>query len=220
MSATITLARQESTGKISYINDVIKEQHTGFFCVGCCKRMIAIKSVARKKDWHFRHSEETMCTGGRDAALHNFAVQILLENTAINISKKLQIDYTEPRKEVTIFGKRSDVTVKYQNEDVHFEVFVTHDLVQEKIDLYKSNKIKCIRIDLSDKTLLTAPPENIINAVLNQTKNKTEIYWEDKKQNETDFYWEQLLFLATAFIGIHYFKKQFSKSKRKYSKKY
>ena len=30
------------------------------------------------------------------------------------------------------------------NEDVHFEVFVTHDLEQQKIDVYKTNKIKIL----------------------------------------------------------------------------
>ena len=180
MSATITLAKQESTGRTLHINDVLKEQRTDFYCVGCGKEMIVVKSEARKKDWHFRHSEETLCTGNRDAALHNFAVQVLMENAAISISKKLRIPYSDPKKEIAVFGKRSDVTVKYDNEDVHFEVFVTHDLDKGKIDIYKTNKVKCVRIDLSDPELLAAPPEKIKEAVLYQYKNKTFVYWQDE----------------------------------------
>jgi predicted RNA-binding Zn-ribbon protein involved in translation (DUF1610 family) len=220
MSATITLAKQESTGRVLHINDVLKEQRTGFYCVGCGKEMIVVKSEARKKEWHFRHSEETLCTGSRDTALHNFAVQLLMDNSGITISKKLQIAYSDQRKEITVFGKRSDVAVKYENEDVHFEVFVTHDLDKEKIDIYKNNKIKCVRIDLSEPELLTAPPEKIKEAVLNQYKNKTVIYWQDEivkpyESNESDFSWKHVLIVVGAFIGLRFLYNHFFKPKRR-----
>ena len=176
MSATISLAKQESTGVVQHINEVDKQEGFVFICVGCGKEMIVVKSKPRKRDWHFRHAIESNCTGGKDTALHDYAVQILTENEAITIRKDLHISYSNPRKEVTVFGKRSDVTVTHENEDVHFEVFVTHDLGQEKIDTYKTNKIKCVRIDLSNPELLTASPDVIKETVLTQQKNKTIIY--------------------------------------------
>ncbi len=87
--------------------------------------MIIVKSKAMKKEWHFWHSEKTLCTGSRDTALHNYAMQVLMERKVIMITKKLSITYIEPRREVVILGMRSDVAVKYENEDVHFEIFVS-----------------------------------------------------------------------------------------------
>ena len=62
---------------------------------------------------------------------------------------------------------------------MHFEVFVTHDLSKEKIQFFEDNKIKCVRIDLSNPDLLTASQETIKNKVLNQYHNKILIYWEN-----------------------------------------
>ena len=217
MSATITLAKQESTGRILHINDILKNQRTGFYCVGCGKEMIVVKSEARKKEWHFRHSEETLCAGSRDTALHDFAVQVLMENAAISISKKLQIAYSDPRKEITVFGKRSDVTVKYENEDVHFEVFVTHDLDKEKIDIYKANNIKCVHIDLSHPVWLTASPEEIKEAVLSFHKNKTIIYWKNEPltENQQNISLGNIILGIAALIGLGFLIKRLSGKRRR-----
>lgn len=149
MSATIAIARDILTGKIIHIDNVDKTLNTEFECCECRKKLSPVKTEARAKDWHFRHLQTADIAKCRSRALHDFAVQVVMENTSIIISRKLQIVYSEARKEVTFLGKRSDVTVKYENEDVHIEVFVTHDLEQEKIDIYRANKVKCVRIDLS-----------------------------------------------------------------------
>lgn len=220
MSATITIARDISTARIFHIDNVDKTIKTEFECCECKQKLSPVKTEARGKDWHFRHLQSTDIVKCRSTALHDFAVQILMDNTGITISKKLQIVYSEPRKEVTVLSKRSDVTVKYENEDVHFEVFVTHDLDQEKIEIYNANKVKCVRIDLSEPELLTASPEKIKEAVLNQYKNKTIVYWQPEivNQNETSkpfFNWKHLLVLIAAFIGLRYFYNLF-KPRRRY----
>lgn len=201
MSATITLARQGSSDIIQHITRVDKSQGLFYTCVGCGKEMIVVKSDARKRDWHFRHIIEENCTGGRDTALHEYAVQVLIESEAIRITKGLHISYTNPRKEVTVFGKRSDVTVTHENEDVHFEVFVTHDLDKGKIDIYKINKIKCVRIDLSNPDLLMTSPERIKELLLNQHANKSIIYWPEL-QKKTGSDWGNILAWILGSIGI------------------
>ncbi len=188
--------------------------------VNAKQKLSPVKTEARGKDWHFRHLQTADIAKCRSTALHDFAVQVVMENTGITISKKLQIVYSEPRKEVTFLGKRSDVTVKYENEDVHFEVFVTHDLDNDKIGIYKENKVKCVRIDLSEPVLLTASPEKIKEAVLNQYKNKTIVYWQDEivkphESNDPDFSWKHVLVVVGAFIGLRFLYNQFSK-RRKY----
>ena len=220
MSATITLAKEKETGLIQHINDVVKEKGLLYRCVGCDKEVIVVKSKPRKKEWHFRHKVESSCTGGRDTALHDYAVQILINNSAVKVSKKLEITYTNPRKEVSFLGKRSDVTVTYENEDIHFEVYVTHDLDPEKIDIYKNYKKKCVKIDLSEPGLLTATPEKIKEAVLSQHRNKTIIFWKDEvltavNSNERNFNWKHLLIVIAAFIGLRYLWKLLFRPKRR-----
>lgn len=207
MSATIILAKQEPTGFIQHIYEVDKKQRLIFTCVGCGKEMVVVKSESRKKDWHFRHNVESNCTADRDRALHDYAVQVLMDNAEVRISKKLQIAYSNPQKEVSIFGKRSDVTVTNENEEVHFEIFVTHDIDQEKVAIYKSNKVKSVRIDLSEPDLLTAMPERIKDEVLIQYKNKTIVYWQDetlpvRQENKEGFKMVKILLGLITAIGI------------------
>lgn len=184
MSATITLAKQSPSGIITHIEEVEKGKPDIFICVGCNQDVIVVKSEARKKDWHFRHKVESDCSGAKDTALHDFAVQLILEANTISLRKGLDISYTTARKEVSVFNKRSDVTVIYQNEDVHFEIFVSHDVDEEKKNVYRHNKIKSVRIDLSGKMLLSADVNVIRQATLTNIKNKSLIYWNDSELPE------------------------------------
>jgi hypothetical protein len=207
MSAKITLAIEKSTGRMTHINEAAKSSK--FISVSNGKELIPVKSQARKKDWHFRQKEDSFYNDDRDLALHRYIVQIIMENCAINISDDLRLNYTEPRKEVAIFGKRSDVTVRYNGEEVHFEVVVTHDLDIEKINVYKHNKIKCVRMDFSDPQLLNAQPEKIRDEVLNNYKNKSIIYWQDEKVIEyipesTYFNWNTLFVFVIVGLLIKY----------------
>lgn len=220
MSATIAIARDILTGRIFHIDNVDKTIKIEFECCECKQKLSPVKTEARGKDWHFRHLQTTDIAKCRSKALHDFAVQILMDNRGITISKKLQIVYSEPRKEVAVLSKRSDVTVKYENEDVHFEVFVTHDLDQEKIEIYNANKVKCVRIDLSEPELLTASPEKIKEVVLNQYKNKTVVYWQDEiekahESTEPGFGLKHVLMLIGAFIGLRFLYNRFFKPKRR-----
>lgn len=56
---------------------------------------------------------------------------------------------------------------------------MTHDLDHDKIEMYQTNKVNCVRIDLSDKSLLQAEPEVIKALVLDEARSKTLIFWKD-----------------------------------------
>ncbi|MBW8683535.1 hypothetical protein [Chitinophaga rhizophila] len=219
MSATITLAKQQATAIIQHVNDAEKGKGFLYRCVGCDKEMIVVKGATRKREWHFRHAVDSNCTGGRDTALHDYAVQVIMSNDdEVTISNKLKIGYSNPRKEVSFHGKRSDVTVLHENNDVHFEIFVTHDLDRKKIDIYKTNKIKCVRIDLSDPYLLTASPELIKDLLLNQYENKTVVYWLDEatlepKSEEANII-NTVLWLLT-IVGVGYLLRNFFRKKQR-----
>ena len=209
MSATVTIAKDIFSGRIFHIDNVDKIVKSEFECCECKQKLSPVKTEARKKDWHFRHQNLSDIQKCRSTALHNFAVQIIKEHTEISVSKALKIVYSDPKTEVTLFGKRSDVTVKYSNVDVHFEVFVTHDIGKDKIDIYKTNKVKCVKIDLSDSGLLIASPNKIKEAVLDDYKNKSIIYWQDDEfkpylVKETGFSLKYILIVIGVFIGLKF----------------
>lgn len=202
MSATIILAKNLTAGTIQHINDVDRGKEIYFTCVGCGKEMIAVKSVARKRDWHYRHKIESDCAGARDTALHDYAVQTLMDSKRIFIRRNFCIEYSNPRKEVSVLGKRSDVTVSYNSSELHFEVFVTHDLDSEKIALYQLNKILCVKIDLSYLINIPASPIEIRNAVLENHLNKKIIFWLPSTINPVSKTQNPILKVIVVILGV------------------
>ena len=121
--------------------------------------MIPVKTVARGKAWHFRHlAENPSCFKPRKTALHAYAIQVLMENRSIRISKDILIEYSEPRKEACVFNYRSDVCVKSDEREVHLEIFVHNDLTPEKISCYKANKVRCVKGRFVHKGLAECNP--------------------------------------------------------------
>jgi len=180
MSATTIFALETTSGNTLHIEDVNTKQRGKYSCIDCGKELYAVIGEARKKEPHFRHGDGVNCSGIGDRALHNFAVQILMDYSSLTVSKDLILNYTQPRKEVGFLDFRSDVAINYTGEIIHTEVFVTHDLTLEKISAYENNNIKCVRIDLSNPELLNAKKEKIIDEVLNRWENKTLIGWQTK----------------------------------------
>lgn len=179
MSAQVPYAKSVLNDRVYHINEVPIGSKEEFICCECKNKLISVKTERRGKDWHFRHPPNADISKCRSTALHDFAVQVLMNNNSIVLSKHHKISYSVVGKEVRLDNDyRSDVTVKFESDVLHFEVFVTHDMEQHKQEFYESQKIKCCRIDLSEKELLTQPPEYITNLVLNEYKKKSLLGWE------------------------------------------
>lgn len=180
MSVKVNQAREQSSGRILHIDHVYKSRNLKFECVSCLQPMIPVKTVSRGKAWHFRHlAENPSCFKPRETALHAYAMQVLMENRSVRISKDIFVEYSEPRKEACVFDYRSDVCVTSEEREVHFEIFVHNDLTREKISCYQANKVRCVRIDLSARPLLSASHDAIRNLVLTEYANKRIIYWNE-----------------------------------------
>ena len=94
------------------------------------------------------------------------------------------------------------------------------DRLDSAIELYKANKVKSVRIDLSEPAMLLASPEKIIDAVLKEYKNKTVVYWQDEilkpyESTESNFTLRHFLILIGAFIGLRFLYKYFFHPKRR-----
>lgn len=187
MSAKFPIAKYKNGEKYIrlVIDDYKKEIFYGddnkFVCCDCPSLMTPVKSKLRKKDWHFRHKSPQAITC-RSTAIHDYAVEVLNKNTKVILSRDKTIEYSVVGLEQRISDSsyKSDISVEVLNEILHFEVYVTHDLGEEKRNYYEEKKIKCVRINLSDEEWLSASFENIKDEVLNHYKRKELIGWDNE----------------------------------------
>ena len=185
MSRTTIFGKISSNGRTLHIDDVQKENNLKYICAECESELVPVKSEARKKDWHFRHSKESNLIVCKQRGLHDFAQQVLLDSNEIQISNSLRIKYSNPKKEAIIWERRrSDVAVDYEESILHFEVYVTNNLSLEKINYYNEKLIKCVKIDLSDEKYLTMSRESITDTILNSTPNKIRYGWVSQIKSE------------------------------------
>lgn len=194
MSRTTIYGKATSTGNTLHIDQVEKELNLTFDCAECGSDLVPVKSEARKKDWHFRHKNESNLVACRRRGLHDFAQELLLESNEIQIAKSLRINYSNAKKEDSVDGLyRSDVSAIYEEAILHFEVFVTNDLKVDKAKYYDDNQIRCIKIDLSDKKYLLMSREEIVDTILNSTHNKTMYGWGGQLKDELvqDSFWKR-----------------------------
>jgi hypothetical protein len=175
MSAIFTIGKSMDTEKPIHVRDAMNGLKCNCVCYDCNEKLEAVQG---SRDWYFRHHNKSNCSPNGETALHEFAKDVLFENSFINTNKK-QINYTEPIKEQIISLFRSDVSAKYGEQDLHFEVVVCNDLSSDKENYYRLNKINCIKIDLTDPLLLKATPEEITHSVLHDKINKSFIQWNE-----------------------------------------
>jgi hypothetical protein len=179
MSAIFTIGKSSETSLPVHVRNAKNGLNSNCVCYECTEKLEAVQG---SRDWYFRHYNKSNCPGSNETALHEFAKQVLFENSSIATHKK-QIIYSETKKETIIGVFRSDVSAKYQDQVLHFEIVVNHDLTLLKTEYYRTNKINCIKIDLSDTALLKSGPEEIKKEVLENKINKHFIQWNEDKVN-------------------------------------
>jgi competence protein CoiA len=188
MSATFTIGKNIDTNLPVHIKNAENGLKCRCICYECNEKLQAIQGKSENsRTWHYRHDNtNSKCPGNNETALHQYAKRILFESNVINTFKK-KVYYTDPRLETVIDKYRSDVCVKYSGMELHFEVVVNNDVKADKKMYYHSNKINCIKIDLTNPELLTADPDQIKHAILEDKSNKIFIQWNDAKLYEIPF---------------------------------
>ena len=179
---SIKIALNKTTNKVIHIDNAQNGLSCNCVCPECGEKLEARQGQIR--NWHFKHYVNTSCAGGQESALHKLIKQIILGSTQIILPKYGQIIYTNPKSEAWVLSKRTDVLVEVDGETVAIEIFVTHALSAEKINLFKTSKHKCIEINAADYSLDSY--ETLENDILNNASNKNIIYWEDAVEPEID----------------------------------
>jgi len=180
MSATYTIGKSIDTNLPVHVKEAANGLKCNCVCYECNERLQAIQGKnENSREWHYRHDNtNSNCPGNNETALHQLAKLILYQNKFVETKKK-KVYYVDANMETVIDKYRSDVSAKYNDQEIHFEVVVHHDLKADKKHHYQSNKINCIKIDLTDPHLLSAQPEQIKYTVIEDKTNKAFIQWNE-----------------------------------------
>ena len=207
VNSIIKYAFDRSSGNVIFIDNADNGLGCNCKCAKCNKVMVAVQGEAKKKEWHFRHHEETDCSGGQETAIHKLAKQIIVSNRQIAIPGEV-LDYTGAQAEKTFLSVIPDVTVIIDGLNIHFEITVTHGIDSAKRNFYTSGEHKSIEIDLTGISYDITPAE-LEELILRQVHNKKKIFWEKvvEEKKETP----ALIKVGFVLLVIYLFKRLFSR---------
>ena len=170
MSPATTIGKSIATGLPVHIQEAPSGLQCHCVCYDCNDILEAVHSP---ENCHFSHYSIQNCPGNNEKGLHEFAKKVLVENRFVMLANRT-IDYINPRTERQIATFFTDVSATHSGRDLHFEIVVQQNFLNKIREIYyKSNNINFIRIDLTEPALLSASPEEINYAVLEDTTNKT-----------------------------------------------
>lgn len=186
------------------VNQVEKGLACNCICPSCKSQLVARKGEVREH--HFAHYKNNSCATGYQTSLHLLAKELIQEKRRIKIPPVycdiLCIDPNEPegysfderekREEqllsnvnVTLEKKENgiipDIIIQYGNYKLYVEIYVTHKVDSEKIQIAKQNNISMMEIDLHKEKRIISKEELSIY-LFEDTSNS---YWiNNKYQNE------------------------------------
>ncbi|MFN5847979.1 MAG: competence protein CoiA family protein, partial [Chitinophagales bacterium] len=167
------IALLKSTGKPISIEKADRGLKCNAVCPECEKDFVAAQG--EKKEWYFRHNEKTNCKGGQESALHKLAKEIICRNLDLQVTQKARIQYSNPVAEINQDEFRPDITAKYGEEILYFEVVVSNPVSPKKANKYISYEIKTIVIDLSKYEYQTEI--ELEKYIIENTNSKKVLFW-------------------------------------------
>ena len=158
----------DASDKMVYIRDVERGRACNCRCPKCKEQLVAKLGHEGGRQPHFAHHKGSDCHGSYMTALHLLAQQIIEEEKVLmlpdyhglyikNVTKGIKLESVSL--EETISSRngeiRPDCIGYIQGKDnklyrLLIEIFVTHDIDENKIQIIQSLNEYCIEIDLSD----------------------------------------------------------------------
>lgn len=205
----IKLAYHTPTGKIIHVDKSENGKSCNCKCLKCNENLLAIQGDIR--DNHFRHETDVLCNGSQETALHQLGKQILLENNQITIPKYGIIKYSDAVEEKEFSSIRPDITARFDDQNIYFEIAVNHFIEQEKKSFYVDGQHKCIEIDLSNADIVSH--EGIQNLVLNEIKNK-KLFGREQSEKSKQVAGNKYIYNILIGIGLFLISRWLFKRKR------
>lgn len=175
--------------ELVYISEVESGLKCGCICPACGEVLIARKGS--KMSHHFAHKSTIECEYGYQTSLHLAAKKIISENPQITVPALYLTFPGTGRKELIeneqtlvvsniILEKKidniiPDILLVTDIGEIIVEIFVTHEIDDEKKKKIKKLNIPTIEIDLS-KFDRNITDEDLKQALLSQNKNKSWVY--------------------------------------------
>ena len=141
------------------------------FCAKCGSPFEAVHPKSKRK--HFRHHQTVDCQGSFESAVHLLAKKVLVQNKCLMLpylkvqpskslwqlgTRVMQEELVVERKlwhfesvkdEVRMDGRIPDIVMWKGERKLLVEIFVTHDITEEKLEWIRERDLATIRVDLS-----------------------------------------------------------------------
>ena len=160
--------KKETTNELLFIDNVPNGLDCGCVCPHCKHPLIA-RNGGAKKTHHFAHYKGAECGKARMTALHMLAQNILARDKKIMLpdyhgdyfqadTESIEFDEVKLEETLQVSDKkklRPDcIGIKYDNNNnahqLWIEIYVTHEVNEEKENYINASANACIEIDLSD----------------------------------------------------------------------
>ncbi len=204
MMTSFKIGKDRTTGKAISIEVASRGLSCDCVCFDCGKVLVAAKG--EKNDWHFRHYEETTCTGGQETALHKKGKEIIENGTEIVLMKYGKVEYNNAKQEIPFLAIIPDVSalLKPSGQNFFFEILVTHAVDTNKRKMYESGEHKSVEIILKDYSFTT--DEKLRQDILYNGDYNETIFWEREvmieQSNDNGLLYFLLFFLTIVTFGI------------------
>jgi Competence protein len=189
--------------KLVHISEVDSGLKCNCRCPACGEELIAKKGI--KMIHHFAHKSTIECEFGYQTSLHLAAKKIISENLEIKVPA-LYLEFPGVYKKEMIIGEKSvkvtnvilekkldniipDILIITDIGEIIVEIFVTHEIDEEKLEKIKCLDIPTIEINLSDFDR-NITEEDLKEVLINGNQSKVWIY-NGKRREVYDRFLEQ-----------------------------
>ena len=227
---------QNMDGKIVHISEVQRGKGCNCFCLLCKERLVAKKGD--KKMHHFAHRHKNInCKYSRESELHQLAKliistekrlwipssEICLPDAKAFMRKEVKLERGGTQKVTSVeLEKRiqdiiPDLIVTIGGETIVVEIFVTHQVDEQKKLIIKQMGLSCIEIDLSQYKNKTIDYETLERLLLNENNLTTWKVdaWAMEVQPLLGQYKEELIADDQNYVYPHYCDKDGSFSSKR-----
>lgn len=143
------------------------------YCAKCGARFEAVHPSSPSRRSYFRHHKSEDCGGSFESAVHLMAKQVLLQNKCLMLPylkvrpsrslwqigsfvtqeemvvERQLVTFDRVEDEVWIDGRIPDIVMWKNDRKLLVEVFVTHDISEEKLQWLRQQDVATVRINLS-----------------------------------------------------------------------
>ena len=181
--------------KLVHISEVKSGLGCSCYCPQCGSKLVANKG--NKKIHYFSHYNYEDCRGSIETSLHMLAKEIIAEEKRIKLpalylnfpNSYKEKELIEPEIIITVASVHlekkiddiiPDIIVDKGGHKLLVEIYVTHDIDENKLIKIKKAGYSTLSIDLNDKAK-DITKADLKNIIVNETNNKRWIY--NKREN-------------------------------------